>query len=83
MAAPSATLPLPTIIGHFRQTLPNIISATTSSMDTVISYETIKALVANPPSLGNHPNFFNLCALRNHFTSALNRITCLQSAVNG
>jgi hypothetical protein len=51
-------------------------------METVISYETIKALVANPPSLGNQPNFFNLCALRNHFAHALKRITCLQSPVN-
>ncbi len=42
----------------------------------------IKALVANPPSLGS-PNFFNLCALQNHFTRALKRITCPQSPVNG
>jgi hypothetical protein len=54
-------------------------------MDTVISYsyETVKALVANPPSLGDHPNFFNLRALQNHFTRTLKQITCPQSPVNG
>ncbi len=51
-------------------------------MDTVISYETLKALVANPPSLGDHPNFFNLRALQNHFARTLKRITCPQSPVN-
>jgi hypothetical protein len=63
--------------------LLDIISATTSSMDTVISYEMVKALVANPPSLGYCPNFFNLRALRNHFARTLKQITCPQSPVNG
>jgi hypothetical protein len=63
--------------------LPNIISATTSSMDFTIAYYTIKALVANPPSLGDHTNFFNLCALQIHFSHALKRISCPQSQVNG
>ncbi len=76
-------MPLLIIIGHFCWKLPNIISATTSIMDTVISYETVKALVANPPSLGDWPNFFNLQALRNHFARTLKRITCPQSPVNG
>ncbi len=40
-------------------------------------------LVANLPSLGNQPNFFNLCTLRNHFTCALKRIPCPQSTING
>jgi hypothetical protein len=52
-------------------------------MDTVISYEMVKALVANPPSLGECPNFFNLRALQNHFAPTLKRITCPQSPVNG
>ena len=52
-------------------------------MDTVILYNTIKDLVANPPSLGNRPNFFNLRALCNHFARALKRIPCPQSTVNG
>jgi hypothetical protein len=60
-----------------------IIRATKTSMDTVITYDTIKALVANPPSLGNHPNFFNLHTLLSHFARALKRITCPQSTVNG
>ncbi len=82
-SAPSSAAPLPIIIGHSCWKLPNIISATTSSMDTIISYETVKALVANPPSLGDRPNFFNLPALRNHFARTLKRITCPQSPVNG
>jgi hypothetical protein len=52
-------------------------------MDTVLTYDALKALVANPPSLGNCPNFFNLCALRSHFARALKWITCPQSTVNG
>jgi hypothetical protein len=52
-------------------------------MDTVISYETAKALVANPPSLGDHPNFFNFRAQQNHFARLLKWITCPQSPVNG
>jgi hypothetical protein len=52
-------------------------------MDTVITYDAVKALVANPPSLGNRPNFFNLRALQSHFARALKRITCPQSTVNG
>jgi hypothetical protein len=63
--------------------LPNIISAATSSMDTTITYDTIKALVANPPSLGDHPNLFNLRALQTHFSCALKWISCPQSQVNG
>ncbi len=55
----------------------------TSSMDTVISYETVKALVANPPSLGDCLNFFNLRALQNHFARTLKLITCPRSPVNG
>jgi hypothetical protein len=52
-------------------------------MDSTITYDTVKALVANPPSLGDRPNFFNLQDLRNHFARALKRIACPQSQVNG
>jgi hypothetical protein len=53
-------------------------------MDTVITYDTVKALVANPPSLGNRcPNFFNLSTLQSHFARTLKRITCPQCTVNG
>jgi hypothetical protein len=52
-------------------------------MDTIISYETVKALVANPPSLGDCPNFFNLRALQNNFARTLKQIICPQSPVNG
>jgi hypothetical protein len=51
-------------------------------MDSTITYDTIKALVASLPSLGDHPNFFNLCALQNHFSCALKWIPCPQSQVN-
>lgn len=52
-------------------------------MNSIISYDTVKALVANPPSLGDRPNFFNLRALRNHFARALKRLECPKSQVNG
>ncbi len=42
----------------------------------------VKALVANPPSLVDCPNFFNLQALQNHFARTLKWITCPQSLVN-
>ncbi len=32
-------------------------------MNAIISYDTIISLLANPPSLDPHPNFFNLHAL--------------------
>jgi hypothetical protein len=51
-------------------------------MDSIFEYETIKELVANPPSLNPCPNFFNLRALQTHFTQALKRIPCPQSTVN-
>jgi hypothetical protein len=60
MAAPFLALPLLIVIGHYCRTPPNIISATTSSMDSTITYDTVKALVANQPSPGDCPNFFNL-----------------------
>jgi hypothetical protein len=51
-------------------------------MDSTISYDIIKALVANPPSLGDHPNVLNLHALQTHFSRALKRIPFPQSRVN-
>ncbi len=51
-------------------------------MDSTITYDTVKALVANPPSLLDRPNFFNLQDLRNHITCTLKRIACPQSQVN-
>jgi hypothetical protein len=52
-------------------------------MDSTITNDMVKALVANPPSLGDHPKFFNLQALRNHFARVLEWIACPQSHVNG
>ncbi len=51
-------------------------------MDLVIIYDTVKTLVANPPSLGNQPNFFYLCALQTYFACALKWIPCPQSTIN-
>jgi hypothetical protein len=52
-------------------------------MDTCISYEAVKMLLANLPSIKPRPNFFNLQALRTHFARALKQIPCPQPGVNG
>ena len=52
-------------------------------MNNIISYDTVKTLVANPPSLGDRPNFFNLRKLRYHFARKLKSLECPQSRVNG
>ena len=52
-------------------------------MDSIILYDSVKMLLANPHSLEPCPNFFNLRALRTHFARALKRIPCPQSGVNG
>jgi hypothetical protein len=52
-------------------------------MDSIISYDSVKVLLANLPSIEPRPNFFNLRALRTHFARALKRIPCPQSGVNG
>ncbi len=51
-------------------------------MYSIISYDSVKMLLANPPSLEPRPNFFNLRALRTHFAHALKQIPCPQSGVN-
>ena len=52
-------------------------------MDSIISYDSVKVLLVNPPSIEPRPNFFNLQALRTHFARALKRIPCPQSGVDG
>ena len=52
-------------------------------MDATIAYDTILSLLANPPSLGLRPNFFNLRELRLHYARALKKVPCPQSAING
>ncbi len=49
----------------------------------VVSYDTVRTLLANPPSINPHPNFFNICELQSHFAKALKKIPSPQSAVNG
>jgi hypothetical protein len=48
-------------------------------METTINYDMVKAIDANPPSIGDRPNFFNLRTLHNLFAHALKKITCPQS----
>jgi hypothetical protein len=52
-------------------------------MNAIIRYDAIVGLLANPPTIDPHPNFFNLCALQNHFARALKKVPCPQSGVNG
>ena len=52
-------------------------------MDTCITYDSVKLLLANPPSIEPCPNFFNLQVLRTPFARALKQISCPQSSVNG
>ena len=51
-------------------------------MDSIIDYDTVKTLVANPPRIDPCPNFFNLRALQTHFTYTLTCLPCPQSTVN-
>ncbi len=51
-------------------------------MDMCITYDLVKLLLANPPSIKPRPNFFNLRALRTHFARALKQTPCPQSSVN-
>ena len=43
-------------------------------MDATIAYDTVVGLLANPPSLGTRPNFFNLRELRLHYARALKKV---------
>ena len=52
-------------------------------MDSIITYDSVKVLLANPPSIEPRPNFFNIHELRSLFTKALKKIPCPQSAFNG
>jgi hypothetical protein len=52
-------------------------------MDTLITYNEVAALIANPPSIAPRPNFMNLRNLRQHIQCALQRISCPQSNILG
>ena len=52
-------------------------------MNRVVTYEAVRTLLANPPSINPHPNFFNIRELSSHFAKALKKIPCPQSPVNG
>ncbi len=49
-------------------------AATRETMNTVVTYEAVRTLLANPPSINPRPNFFNIRELRSHFTKALKKI---------
>ena len=52
-------------------------------MDTIISYDEVAALVANPPTIAPRPNFTNLRNLRRHIQRALMHVSCPQSIILG
>jgi hypothetical protein len=62
---------------------PNNVGATTKIMDSIIDYDTVKTLVANPTSIDPRRNFFNLRTLQTHFACTLKHLPCHQSTVNG
>ena len=54
-----------------------------NSMDTLITYNEVAALIANPPSIAPRPNFINLRNFRHHIQRALQHISCPQSNILG
>ena len=52
-------------------------------MDTLITYDEVVALVANPPTLAPHPNFTNLRALHHHLQCTFQCLVNPQSYVLG
>ena len=52
-------------------------------MDSLITFDEVVALLANPPSVDPRPNFANLRALRRHMQRALQRLSCPQSNILG
>jgi hypothetical protein len=59
------------------------LARTITSMDTIISYNEVAALVANPPTIAPHPNFTNVRNLRRHILCALMHVSCPQSNILG
>jgi hypothetical protein len=52
-------------------------------MDSLITYDEVAVLVANPPSIAPRLNFTNLRNLRHHLQGALQRLSCPQSNIQG
>jgi hypothetical protein len=52
-------------------------------MNTLITYEEVAALIANPPLIAPHPNFTNLRNITRHILRALQHISCPQSNILG
>jgi hypothetical protein len=54
-----------------------------TSMDTLITYDEVAALVANPPSIALRTIFMNFRNLRRHIQRALQHLSCPQSNILG
>jgi hypothetical protein len=54
-----------------------------TSMDTLITYNEVVALVVNQPSIVPRPNFMNMRNLWRHIQRALQRLSCPQSNILG
>jgi hypothetical protein len=52
-------------------------------MDIIVSYNTVRKIIANPPSLSPCPNFFNIHNIRSHIARALKKIPCPKLVANG
>ncbi len=53
------------------------------NMDTIITYNEVAALRANPQSIASCLNLIHLCILRHHLQHVLQRLSCLQSNIHG
>ena len=72
-----------TVLSQKRQLVRPLLCARNFKMDTLITYDEVLALVANPPTLAPRPNFTNLRALRRHLQRALQRLVNPQTNVLG
>ena len=68
-------------LANIRQDRP--LARAITSMDTIISYDEVAALIANPPTIAPCPNFTVLRNLRCHIQRALMRVSCPQSNILG
>jgi hypothetical protein len=53
------------------------------TMDAVITFKEVMEFLKNPSLLAPHPDFNQLCALRQHIVRALKQLTCPQSPIHG
>ena len=60
-----------------------ILNKLNQKIDIIITYDAVRMLLANPPSLNPCPNFFNIHELSSDFAREVKKIPCPQSPVNG